>query len=185
MAANPDPCAPEEAALRLAVANVVAARNDVLQSWQNFETYLQNAGLPAAEANRWRRQLRGGDMPSPSQTYVAGVPADVWAAADLVNQRRAQLAAANDARRAAQAAFNRCRQENPLPAAPAPAQPAPVQPAPPPDGQSAPEPGAEGDGAAVPSLSSLLCGMPRVGHGHEGDPCRVRLGEDGVCQYHG
>lgn len=180
MAANPDPCAPEEAALRQAVADVVAARNDVLQAWQNFDACLQLARVPAAEANRWRRQLRGGDMPSPTQTYLGGVPADVWAAADLVNQRRAQLAAANDARRAAQAALNPCRQANPLPAAPAPAQPVP-----PADGQPAPEPGAEGDGAAVPSLSSLLCGMPRVGHGHEGDPCRVRLGADGVCQYHG
>lgn len=29
------------------------------------------------------------------------------------------------------------------------------------------------------------CLAPRVGHGSEGLPCMVLLGEDGVCQYHG
>jgi len=113
------------------------------------------------------------------------VPADVWAAAELVNARRAQLAAANDAWRAARVALRACRAQYPLPApapqsAPGPPQPAPAgEPAPP-----APEPEGDGQGA-IPSLPRLLCGLPRVGHGHEGDPCRVRLGEDGACQYHG
>ncbi|HZT57454.1 MAG TPA: hypothetical protein VFA21_02395 [Pyrinomonadaceae bacterium] len=30
-----------------------------------------------------------------------------------------------------------------------------------------------------------LCGQPRTGHGHEGEPCQVHLGPDGSCQYHG
>ena len=30
----------------------------------------------------------------------------------------------------------------------------------------------------------VVCGQPRVGHGHEGEPCHVHLGPDGLCQYH-
>lgn len=29
------------------------------------------------------------------------------------------------------------------------------------------------------------CGLARVGHGHVGEACRVRLGDDGICQHHG
>lgn len=34
-------------------------------------------------------------------------------------------------------------------------------------------------------VSGQKCGQPRTGHGHEGEPCQITLGMDGVCQYHG
>lgn len=37
----------------------------------------------------------------------------------------------------------------------------------------------------APSPDQLVCGAPRTGHGHEGEPCHVHLGPDGTCQYHG
>jgi hypothetical protein len=37
---------------------------------------------------------------------------------------------------------------------------------------------------ALPTPDRLVCGQPRVGHGHENEPCHVHLGPDGLCQYH-
>ncbi|NWG86409.1 MAG: hypothetical protein HXY26_02685 [Hydrogenophilaceae bacterium] len=53
----------------------------------------------------------------------------------------------------------------------------------PPEGGEAPAPAEEG--AAVGGYASALCLAPRTGHGHEGEPCHIRLGKDGACQYHG
>ncbi|HET7831911.1 MAG TPA: hypothetical protein VFK88_02995, partial [Gallionella sp.] len=39
-------------------------------------------------------------------------------------------------------------------------------------------------GTLTADAACALCGQPRVGHGHEGEPCRVHLGPDGLCQYH-
>lgn len=43
----------------------------------------------------------------------------------------------------------------------------------------------QADAGQTPPPDRLVCGAPRTGHGHEGEPCHVHLGPDGACQYHG
>jgi hypothetical protein len=47
--------------------------------------------------------------------------------------------------------------------------------------------GDEGNNYVPSNIPSFYgrCLAARTGHGHEGEPCRVHLGKDGVCQYHG
>lgn len=47
-----------------------------------------------------------------------------------------------------------------------------------------PAPDEQGD-ASDYGPAGQLCLAARTGHGHEGDPCRIRLGSDGTCQHHG
>jgi hypothetical protein len=47
-----------------------------------------------------------------------------------------------------------------------------------------PVPDEQGD-ASDYGPAGQLCLAARTGHGHVGDPCRIRLGSDGTCQCHG
>jgi hypothetical protein len=38
---------------------------------------------------------------------------------------------------------------------------------------------------SLPAVPRERCLRPRSGHGHVGQPCYVRLGQDAACQYHG
>ncbi len=50
--------------------------------------------------------------------------------------------------------------------------------------QSQSQAGEPQNGEVIADAGCALCGQARVGHGHEGEPCRVHLGSDGLCQYH-
>jgi hypothetical protein len=114
----------------------------------------------------------------PYPSDQCGLCSTVWMWAGKRAQAAYQQAALQEALDDAQAAFDECLEEN-----------ADV-----PDDGGAPDvqPPADDDealdmiGVATPGFGgSERCLASRVGHGHEGEMCRVRLGADRRCQYHG
>jgi hypothetical protein len=113
--------------------------------------------------------------PHPQDT--CGLCSTIWSWLGRRAQAYTALPPLEATARAAQAALRECLAGNPQ--APADAPPPPF--APPESDDEA----IELIGASGGDAHRVLCQAPRVGHGHVGDPCRVRLGRDGVCQYHG